>query len=441
MLRKTIFLLLLLLPAAGFCAESVFPYKYEVTDLDNGLRVITIPMKNPGLVSYFTIVRTGSRDEVEPGKSGFAHFFEHMMFRGTEKFPPEKYGRIVTEMGADSNASTWDDRTAYYLHFPSRYLESVVEIESDRFQNLKYSKEAFQTEAKAVLGEYNKNFANPFFQTEEKLRDTAFDKSTYKHSAMGFIKDIQDMPNQYDYSLQFFNRFYRPENCIILITGSFNPAEAVAMVKKYYSGWKRGDYRTTNFPEPAQTAERAAKIDYPGDALPIVAVAYKTPAYDPASREYAALWLLGPLAFGETSAVFQQLVLKEQLVDLIAPDFEPHRDPYLFSVYARLKNAQDLPKVQAAIQQTFETMKTEPVDDKRLTDLKSNIKYGFLLSLDTSKSTGSQLSPYISLTRDIASLDTLFKTFDSITAEDIQTVARKYFSPENETLVTLTGGK
>src|SRR5215213_1723948 len=130
----TIVTLLLLSTSTLFAVESVFPYKYEESTLDNGLKVIAIPMKNPGLVSYFTIVRAGSRDEVEPGKSGFAHFFEHMMFRGTVKYPPEKYNQAVTEMGADMNAYTSDDRTVYYLHFPSRYLEKIVELEADRFQ-------------------------------------------------------------------------------------------------------------------------------------------------------------------------------------------------------------------------------------------------------------------------------------------------------------------
>jgi zinc protease len=306
---------------------------------------------------------------------------------------------------------------------------------------LTYTKEAFQTEAKAVLGEYNKNFANPFFQIEEKLRETAFDKSTYKHSAMGFLKDIQDMPNQFDYSLQFFDRFYRPENCIIVITGDFNPQEALAQIKKYYSPWKRGSHQTVNPPDPSQTAERSAKIDYPGNTLPVIAIAHKAPAYNPADREYAALSLLGPLAFGETSELYQQLVLKEQLVDLLGPDFEDHRDPFLFTVVARLKKAEDLPKVQAAILGTLENLKKTPVSAKRLTDLKSNIKYSFLLSLNTSKAVASRLAPYIALRQDIASIDTLFKSFDSVTAEDIQQVANKYFVAEKRTVVTLTGGK
>jgi zinc protease len=153
MLRTIFVATLLIFLASLLPAQSIFPYKYEETTLENGLKVILIPMKNTGLVSYYTIVRTGSRDEVEPGKTGFAHFFEHMMFRGTEKYPAEKWNEITMEMGADSNASTSDDMTVYYLHFPSRYIEKVIELHADKFMNTVYPLEAFQTEAKAILGE------------------------------------------------------------------------------------------------------------------------------------------------------------------------------------------------------------------------------------------------------------------------------------------------
>jgi len=126
-------------------AQKVFPYDYIKKQLDNGLQVILIPMEGSGLVSYYSVVRTGSRDEWEPGKSGFAHFFEHMMFRGTERFPGPVYDSIITSIGADANAFTSDDLTVYHLNFSSEDLETVMELESDRFQNLKYKKEEFQT--------------------------------------------------------------------------------------------------------------------------------------------------------------------------------------------------------------------------------------------------------------------------------------------------------
>jgi zinc protease len=441
MVKLLLLFSLVLIFASTLFAQSFFPYKYEQTTLDNGLKVITIPIKNAGLVSYYTIVRAGSRDEVEPGKSGFAHFFEHIMFQGTKNFPAEKYNEFMMEMGADTNASTFDDKTVYYLHFPSRYLEKVIELQADKFMNTAYSKEDFQTEAKAILGEYNKNFANPFFQLEERLRDTAFEKSTYKHTAMGFLKDIQDMPNQYEYSLQFFNRFYRPENSIVLVTGNFDPAEAVTLIKKYYADWKPGAHKTVNLEDPPQTAEKRAEVKYPGNTLPLLAITYKAPAFSPESKDFAALFLLSRLAFDETSELYKKLVLDEQTVDVLQPNVEPHRDPYLFTVYVRLKNDKDLQNIETTITQALEKFKSSPPDAKLLKDLKSNLKYGFLMALDTSRNTASNLTQYLALTQDIKGIDQTYQTLDSITPQEIQQAAAKYLSTEKRTIVTLTGGK
>jgi zinc protease len=438
---KLLTLMFLCCVPALLADSSIFPYKYSETVLDNGLKVILIPIKNNGLVSFYTIVHAGARDEVQPGKSGFAHFFEHMMFRGTIKYPQERYNQIITEMGADTNASTWDDHTQYYVHFPKKYLEKVMELESDRFMNLKYNLPTFQTEAKAVLGEYNKNFANPLFQLETKLRDVAFEKSTYKHTAMGFLKDIQDMPNQFEYSLTFFQRFYRPENSTILITGDFVSDKALSLLKKYYSAWKRGDYKAQVPTEAEQQAEKRDKIDYPGDTLPMIAIGYKAPAYAPQDRDYAALTLLASLAFGETSPLYQRLVLKEQKLDLLAPDYEPHRDPYLFNIYARLKKQEDLAAVEQAISQTITDIQNKPPDPKQLADLKSNLKYGFLMGLDTSRNTATVLSPILAHTRGIPAVEQTFQTYETVTAEDIQKVAKKYLQNQKQTVVTLVGAK
>ncbi|MCR4416040.1 MAG: insulinase family protein, partial [Thermoguttaceae bacterium] len=226
--------------AAASAADGVFPYRHFTERLPNGLTAIVIPMESPGLVSYYSIVRTGSRDEVEPGRSGFAHFFEHMMFRGTKRFPGPVYDRIVTGIGADANAYTTDDYTAYHLTFAKEDLETVVDIESDRFQNLHYEQPAFQTEAGAVYGEYRKSVTQPFFLLEERLKDLAYDVHTYKHTTMGFEADVKAMPGAYEYSLAFFDRFYRPENVVLLIVGDVEPQPVLELVRKYYGPWKRG---------------------------------------------------------------------------------------------------------------------------------------------------------------------------------------------------------
>src|SRR6185503_8750555 len=171
--------------AAG--EQKILPYAITQQDLPNGLRLIVAPTDFPNIVATYIVVQAGSRNEVEPGHTGFAHFFEHMMFRGTERFPAAKYDQALQRIGAQSNAFTNDDFTCYYTVFSKEDLPAVLEMEGDRFQHLRYAEPEFRTEALAVLGEYNKIASNDvsrntsFSKLNEVLRDTAFDRSTYKH--------------------------------------------------------------------------------------------------------------------------------------------------------------------------------------------------------------------------------------------------------------------
>jgi zinc protease len=195
-MRRLIGALLLLAAATGAAAQQdggIFPFDYRLVELDNGFKAYLINAGAPGQIAYLSVVRTGSRDEVEPGKSGFAHFFEHMMFRGTDKYP--EYDAITAGMGAARNANTSNDRTAYYLVASSEYLEQIVDLESDRFMNLKYPEPDFRTEAGAVLGEYQQGALTPGRWLNEKIRETAFDRHTYRHTTIGFEADVRAMPD------------------------------------------------------------------------------------------------------------------------------------------------------------------------------------------------------------------------------------------------------
>src|SRR5499427_4995866 len=230
-MEKVLTVLLLLSLASAASAQqketNLVPYKYSIDDLDNGLRLVTVPTDFPNMVAVYIVVQTGSRNEVEPGKSGYAHLFEHLMFRGSQNYTPDQRDLVLKKAGADSNASTNGDRTTYYEVFSKEDLEPVLKLEADRFQHLKYSEPGYKTESLAVLGEYNKNSANPEQKLDEVLHATAFTRHTYAHTTMGFLKDIQDMPNQYSYSLQFYNRFYRPEYVTILLVGDVTREQAL----------------------------------------------------------------------------------------------------------------------------------------------------------------------------------------------------------------------
>src|SRR6202451_3205633 len=186
-------LLTLLAATSLFAATKIFSYPYTQEDLPNGLRLITIPTDYPNIVSLYIVMGTGSRNEVEPGKSGFAHLFEHLMFRGTKEFPPEIYQNELQKAGAASNAYTSDDLTAFHTTFSKEDLPRILSMEADRFQHLSYEASAFKTETRAVLGEYNKNSANPLEKLYEVMRATAFTTHTYKHTTMGFIQDVEAM--------------------------------------------------------------------------------------------------------------------------------------------------------------------------------------------------------------------------------------------------------
>lgn len=436
-------LLTLLLAAGAYAAppSKIFPYGYDQHDLPNGLRLITIPTDFPNIVSFYTVVSVGSRHEVEPGKSGFAHFFEHCMFRGTKRFPPQKWEAVMKSAGAATNAYTSDDLTVYHATFDKAGLESIIDLEADRFQNLEYSESAFRTEALAVNGEYNKNSSEPANQLYEKMRATAFDRHTYKHTTMGFLADIKDMPNQYEYSKQFFNRFYRPENVTLVIVGDVDQKQVRTMVEKYWGPWKKGAVKPQIPVEPPQTAERKGHVDWPTPTLPWMMIGYKVPAFTENMRDAAALDLISSLALGRNSPLYKKLLIDDQTNDVLQGGYENHADPYLFMVYSRVKKESDMPAVQDAIISTLNGFKDTLVDAKRLEAVKSNLRYSFALSLDNSEAIAANLAGTIALTRTPETLNQVYDLYASLTPEDLREVARKYFVATGRTVVTLSHKK
>jgi len=442
-MRRVSLMLLLsgVLAASPANPQKIFPYRYTIHDFPNGLRLITIPTDFPSIVALYIVVQAGSRNEVEPGKSGFAHLFEHMMFRGTRRYPPDKYEAVLQQAGAHSNAYTSDDQTVYHTTFTRPDLETILEMEADRFQHLEYTEDVFRTEALAVLGEYNKSAASPVMKLYEVLRDTAFTRHTYKHTTMGFLRDIQDMPNQYEYSLEFYKRYYRPEYTIIVVVGDVDPDQVRQLVEKYWGKWERGNYQPSIPQEPPQTEPRHAHVDWPTPTLPWVCIAYKGPAYSDTQLDLVALDLIAFLGFSETSPLYKKLVIDEQKVDVLDVDNSDHVDPYLFTVMARVKKQEDMESVQADILRTIEEFKEKPVPVERLEAVKNHLRYRLALSMDNSQAIASTVAHYVSLARTPETINRLYDLYQRVTPEDLQRIARKYFVDSGRTIVTLTGGR
>ncbi|HEX4950555.1 MAG TPA: pitrilysin family protein [Blastocatellia bacterium] len=418
--------------------QKVVPYNYTIDDLPNGLRLITMPTDYPNLVALYIVVKTGSRNEVELGKSGYAHLFEHMMFRGSQNYTPEARDAILKRAGASSNAYTSDDRTVYHEVFAKEDLDQILKMEADRFQRLKYSSDVYRTETQAVLGEYNKNSANPFSKLYEKLREMAFDQHTYKHTTMGFLKDIEDMPNQYEYSLEFYRRYYRPEYTTIVLVGDVTQERALQLVKQYFGDWQRGNYVPKIPTEPPQKAPRTAHVEWPAPTLPHLAVAFHGPAYSDEKKDKATLDLLAAIAFGENSDLYQRFVLKEQKVDLLTVAFDNKIDPELFTVFTRIKDAKDVEYVRDQILANVNRFTKELVPQTKLDATRSRLRYSAALAMNSSEAIAGALAPFIALRRTPATIDQLFALYERITPAEIRAMAAQYLVDNQRIIVTLT---
>jgi zinc protease len=419
-------------------SADILPYKATETTLANGLKVIVVPTGFPNIVSIQIPVQTGSRNEVEPGKSGFAHFFEHMMFRGTKRFSSDRYQEVVSRTGARQNAYTTDDYTNYHTTFAKEDLETLLDIEADRFMNLEYSEEGFKTEARAVLGEYNKNSADPLTKLIEVQRENAYTTHTYRHTTMGFVADIENMPNQFDYSRAFFDRWYRPEYTTVIVAGDVEPDAVVKLVEKYWSEWKVGGGTTITIPpEPPHTAPVVVHVPWSSPTLPWVTVGFHAPAFSAVEKDYAALDTLLDLSFGETSDLYQRLVEREQVVDEFFPYLPSCTDPGLATIMARLKRPEDSIMVRDAICETIAKLRNEPVAEERLEDAKSHARYAFARTLDNSESIAATLARFARFERRYDTLNELFRITATLTPTDLQTAATRYLSDENMVITTL----
>jgi len=420
-------------------ARNIMPFEATETTLSNGLRVIVVPTGFPNLVSLQIPVQTGSRNEIEPGKSGFAHFFEHMMFRGTERYPADAYQDIITRAGARQNAYTTDDYTNYHITFAKEDLAKILEIEADRFMNLKYSEEAFKTEARAVLGEYNKSSAEPLTKLIEVQRDSAYTTHTYKHTTMGFLADIEDMPNQFDYSRTFFERWYRPEYTTIILAGDVDPAEVIPLVERYWGEWKAGDAAPIEIPqEPPANGPVTAHVPWPSETLPFVTVAFHGPAFSETEPAFAALDVLLDLFAGETSELYQRLVEREQVVDQLFPYFPPQKDPGLATIFARVKDPAKAVYVRDAILDAIREARRAPVSPDRLAEAVSNLRYSFARTLDNSESIAATLARFVHFRRSYDTLNNVFRVYEALTPQDLLDAARTYLTDANLVFTTLS---
>jgi len=422
------------------------PLAMTVDTLDNGLRVVVVPMTGSPTVAFYTLVMAGSRDEVEAGRSGYAHLFEHLMFRGTQKVPASDYEKKMQSMGADNNAFTTDDFTFYVPLIPKESLADLVPVEADRFQHLDVPQGPYRDETGAVAGEYNKDFSNPWWAMDEAIREIAYTQHTYGHTVIGYKRDVDAMPQNHAYSKTFFSRFYVPDDCVIFAVGDVDRDTIVSLVKKNYGDWKGKRAQPTIRPEPEQTAPHRRDLVWKAPTTPRMLFGWKAPSAKDHLNDGAALDVLITLVFGEPSELYQRLVVREQkVIELGAdPDEVLHKDPGMLRVDAKLKEGTSFDDITKQIQDALDAVAQGKVDDKELADAKNHLTSSIVLGMQTPGSVAERLAFLTAATGDPKGFDRFMTFAMGVTKEDVVRVA-KMLTPAHRNIVTLSppakGGK
>lgn len=426
--------------AEAEAGDAVFDLPREERVLDNGLKVIVVQTDFPDIVSLQIPVQTGSRNEVEPGKTGFAHFFEHMMFRGTENTTPEEYNAALKSAGADTNAYTTDDYTNYHIDFTKADLETILALEADRFMNLSYGEDVFRTEALAVKGEYIKNSANPIRKLFEQVRNAHYEEHTYKHTTMGFFEDIVQMPEQYEYSKLFFDRWYRPEKTAIVLVGDLEFEPTFELVEKYFGEWERGDYEARIPAEPPGDGPTSVYVPLDNPAQPWIGVAFRGPGFDPGDLDTAAVQVLAQHYFSGNSDLYRELVLEKQAVDQLFSYMPMNRDPGLFWVIARVSDPEAAAEVRDRILATFAQARTETLAPAELKRIKNRMRYGFLSGLDNSVDIAGALARTVQYDRSVETVNELYASFAALAPADLTAAANRYFRDDVRSIGVVAEG-
>lgn len=433
-------------PTLATASPVYKPLAMTVDTLDNGLRVVVVPMTGSPTVAFYTLVMAGSRDEVEQGRSGYAHLFEHLMFRGTQKVPAADYEKKMQSLGADNNAFTTDDFTFYVPLIPKESLADLVPIEADRFEHLDVPQGPYRDETGAVAGEYNKDFSNPWWAMDEAIREIAYTQHTYGHTVIGYKRDVDAMPQNHAYSKTFFSRFYVPDDCVIFAVGDVDRDSILSLVKKNYGDWKGKRAQPTIRPEPEQTAAHRRDLVWKAPTTPRMLFGWKVPSAKDHLNDGAALDVLITLVFGEPSELYQRLVVREQkVIELGAdPDEVLHKDPGMLRVDAKLKEGTSFDDITKQIQDAIDQVAQGKVDDKELADAKNHLTSSIVLGMQTPGSVAERLAFLTAATGDPKGFDRFMTFAMGVSKDDVVRVART-LTPAHRNIVTLSppakGGK
>ena len=408
---------------------------YTMTTLDNGLKVVFLEDHSTPIVHLQIWYHVGSKNE-RPGRTGFAHFFEHMMFKGSKNVEPEGHPSYVSSVGGQSNAYTNEDATVFWETVPAQYLPLVLWLEADRMASLRIDEAAFKNEREVVKEERRMRIENqPYGRLQEIISDQAFTTHPYKHPVIGSMKDL-DAASVEDVR-DFWRTYYVPNNATAVIVGDFETKEASQLAARYLGRVPKSDRPVPrDIPrEPPQTKEKRVTLtdEWP---LPAVVVAHHIP-YDGHPDSYPLHIASKILSDGQSSRIYRQLVYEKRIALAAFGGANIIEDPNLFYAVAVVQPGHSPAEAADALIAELDRLRDGPVSAAELQQAKNQFARDYILSRETDQQKAEQLGHAVVIHNDIRTADGEFDIFQNTTAADVQRVARTYFTPENRLVLTI----
>jgi zinc protease len=436
--------LVAVLVAGGVIAVSTQPsaaasrppkLQYQISTLPNGLTVVFSEDHSTPIIHLQLVYHVGSKNE-KPGRTGFAHLFEHLMFKGSKNVQPEAHTSMLASVGGQSNAYTTEDETVFWETVPSQYLPLILWLEADRMASLRIDKDTFTNERDVVKEERRMRVDNqPYGRLNEIIYDQAFTVHPYKHATIGSMVDLEAA--SVDDVRDFYETFYVPANATLTLVGDFDSTQALQLVSQYVGRVPKSDRPVPrDIPqEPPQTKEKRATLTQPWP-LPAVVVAYHV-TRDGNPDSYPLHIAAKVLSDGQTSRIYQKLVYEKQLAVAAFGNANLIEHPNLFYAVAIVQPGKSPEDVTNALIAELDRLKTDPISEHELQRTKNQFARDYILGRESNQQKAGQLSHAVVIHNDIKTADGEFDIFQNITVADVQRVARTYFRPENRVVLTL----
>ena len=414
--------------------DSAYDIAFKEFKLKNGLRVLLAEDHRAPTYSICVTYNVGSRDE-KPGRTGFAHLFEHMLFQGSENVGKGEHFILIQNNGGSANGTTNSERTNYFETLPANQLELGIFLEADRMRSPSITQANFDNQRLTVQEERRQSYDNrPYGKTYEAVIGLAYDNFPYKHSTIGSMEDLNAAT--IDDAAEFFRTYYAPNNAVLTMVGAFKTDVALNLIKKYFEPIRaQAPPSPPNTTEPEQQGERRKVIEDGFAQTSRLDIVYKIPPGN--TPDWYALDVLGHvLSNGASSRLYQKFVKEKEIALSVYADANEQRGPSLFWFSLMARPTTNLGELEKLLNEEIARLQNEPVAEWEMKKVQMQLRRQRAQRLYSSRARANSLGHFAVYYNDPELINSVWRKYESITRADLQRVARAYFKETNRTVVT-----